>query len=130
LGENIKAKTWRFVSEDGTEYPFAYVNGYEFGGLLEGLYFKITIVADGKFKAEARPQDMEYLAKKFNIKRYLKEAEEFASSNDIFSDESGAKEIWVVDGQGNMHPQLAKRLVPKPIVVGMSSITDILGGLK
>ena len=91
---------WRFQKEDGSFIPHAYLDGYNFGDtLLEGVLFKITITPDKKFKAEITPSSKAFF-EQFNQEYWLKRAEEYANTEDIFCEtEQGGDDIIVFDDE-------------------------------
>lgn len=126
---------WKFVCEkqgEMVELPYAYINGYNFGDrLLEGVMFKVEIVGT-KFKCSVTPSSESYM-KSLNKKKWVKEAEAYAESEDIFCEtERGGEDVWVEDENGKEHPQMKSR--PKPVAIGMTSaagiMQEIMGGFK
>jgi len=91
-----------FETESGKIITTAEFDGYSIAErLLEGLMFQITIQPDGTLKASVKPSDEEYFSQ-FNTTKFLKEAEDYASDCDEFTDPVSGESCWlVVDGVDN-----------------------------
>jgi hypothetical protein len=121
---------WRFQNEKGETFDHAWVNGYHFGDrLLEGVMFKVVIEKGNKIKAIDVDEDSRGYTSGLNMKRWIKAATDFASTNDIFySSSQGNDEIFIVDSETRETcPNIPRRRSATPIT--MCSMHDIVTAL-
>lgn len=108
-----------FETESGKTIMTAEFDGYDIAErLLEGLMFQITVQPDGTLKASVKPSDEGYFSQ-FNTAKFLKEAEDYASECDEFTDPVSGEVCWlVVDGQDNR---------PKRVGIPIQATTNPFG---
>jgi len=89
----MKTKKYKgFSYEDGRIVKSAYIDAYAFGDtMMEGVFFKITVLEDGTLKAESSKKSKEYM-KQFNEEYWIKEALRYAERTDFFFSKHGGGE--------------------------------------
>lgn len=113
-----------FETESGKTIKTAQFDGYSIGDrLLEGLMFQVDIQDDGTMKVYVKPNDQKWFDQ-FNTAKWIKEAQEFAESNDIFEDPISGEDCWPITDEVSPVVQNTGRVIKK------STIDEILNSKK
>lgn len=113
-----------FETESGKTIKTAQFDGYSIGDrLLEGLMFQVDIQDDGTMKVYVKPNDQKWFDQ-FNTAKWIKEAQEFAESNDIFEDPISGEDCWPITDEVSPVVQNTGRVIKE------STIDEILNSKK
>lgn len=94
-------------------------DGYSFGDrMLEGVMFVATIEEDKTLSVAIDPDSADYFSD-LNEKKWLKEALNFALTNDMFEGMDGTEDVSLLrtDGTMNYEDQNSKSKAPTPITI-------------
>lgn len=101
-----------FETQSGKTTMVAQFDGYSIADrMLEGLMFQITIQPDGTLKASVKPEDEGFFSD-FNTTKFLKLAEEYAETEDGFTDPVTGEDCWIV-----RDTPVSTTTTPQPVVI-------------